>query len=80
MSVPKSDIKMETWKTIAWKIWSGNKQGRIFETEEVEPVIFDLVDSFKPLQSHYYERQKVYREHGGKIEDFWHSFPKFSRS
>ena len=29
--------------------------------------IYDLVDSFKPLESHYAEREEWYRQRGAKI-------------
>ena len=44
--------------------------GRVFRTEDGIPLIFDLVDNFKILQSHFYTRRKVYIEHGGIISDF----------
>ena len=44
--------------------------GRVFRVEDNIPVIFDLLDDFNVLKSHYYTRRKVYIEHGGKVFDF----------
>lgn len=41
--------------------------GRVFRTEDVVPIIFDLVDNFKTLKSHYSSRKKIYTDHGGLI-------------
>lgn len=43
--------------------------GRVFRREDVEPLIFDLVDANKILEKHYASRRKVYLEHGGKIQE-----------
>ena len=42
--------------------------GRVFRTENVEPIIFDLVDEHGILQKHYLARRKVYIEHGGIVK------------
>ena len=44
--------------------------GRVFRVEDNIPVIFDLLDDFNVLKSHYYTRRKVYLSHGGKVFDF----------
>lgn len=44
--------------------------GRIMRREDVDPVIFDLVDRNKTLIKHYQERRKVYIQHGGTIENY----------
>jgi superfamily II DNA or RNA helicase len=44
--------------------------GRVFRVEDNVPVIFDLLDDFSVLKSHYYTRRKVYISHGGKVFDF----------
>jgi superfamily II DNA or RNA helicase len=44
--------------------------GRIFRTEEVEPIIFDLVDNNGILEKHFNTRKKVYEEVGGKITNY----------
>ena len=44
--------------------------GRVFRREDVNPVIFDLVDNFGSLKRHYYTRKKIYEEHGGNISKF----------
>jgi superfamily II DNA or RNA helicase len=51
--------------------------GRCMRTEEVEPVIFDIVDNQNTLRKHFSTRQKVYFEHGGEILKFSKSFPEF---
>ena len=43
--------------------------GRVFRTEEVIPIIFDIVDDHGVLKKHYYTRRKVYKEHGGIIKN-----------
>ena len=44
--------------------------GRVFRTQESEPVIFDLVDENKILQKHFSTREGVYIQHGGTIKNF----------
>jgi len=44
--------------------------GRVFRVEDNVPIIFDLLDDFSVLKSHYYTRRKVYISHGGKMFDF----------
>ena len=44
--------------------------GRVFRTEDVIPIIFDLIDDFNTLKRHYYTRRKIYIEHGGIIKKF----------
>jgi superfamily II DNA or RNA helicase len=44
--------------------------GRIFRRSNNDPRVYDLVDNFGVLKSHYYSRRKVYLEAGGKIENF----------
>lgn len=41
--------------------------GRVFRTEDVEPIIFDLVDNNSILKRHFSTRKGVYIESGGKI-------------
>ena len=52
--------------------------GRVFRTEEGEPVIFDIVDDFPTLKRHFTTRSKVYRDHGGTVKKFTREFPDFS--
>ncbi len=47
--------------------------GRCMRTEEVEPIIFDLVDEHPSLARHWQTRRRTYLEHGGKIT-FQHEF------
>ena len=42
--------------------------GRVFRTEKVEPIIFDLVDDHAILYKHYLTRRRVYIDHGGSIK------------
>jgi superfamily II DNA or RNA helicase len=42
--------------------------GRIMRREDVQPIIFDLVDNNKTLYKHYMERVKVYKKHGGIVK------------
>jgi len=42
--------------------------GRVMRTEEVEPIIFDLVDDNPTLKRHFSTRKKVYLESGGMIK------------
>jgi superfamily II DNA or RNA helicase len=44
--------------------------GRVFRREDVEPIIFDLIDDFGLLHKHFKTRCNVYLEHGGVIKQF----------
>ncbi len=44
--------------------------GRIMRKDDVNPIIFDLVDNNKTLQKHYSERLKVYKKHGGIVKNY----------
>lgn len=44
--------------------------GRVFRREDVEPVIFDLVDNNGILRKHFATRKAVYMEHGGRIKQY----------
>ena len=48
--------------------------GRIMRRKDVEPVIFDLVDTHPILKKHFDKRSKVYNKHGGEIVKFSGSF------
>jgi len=41
--------------------------GRVMRRKDVEPVIFDLVDSHPTLKRHFEQRLKVYNKHGGQV-------------
>lgn len=41
--------------------------GRIMRRTDVEPVVFDLVDSHPILKKHFQKRLKVYVKHGGQV-------------
>jgi superfamily II DNA or RNA helicase len=44
--------------------------GRVMRRKDVEPIIFDLVDSHPTLKKHFEKRSKVYCKHGGEIVKF----------
>jgi superfamily II DNA or RNA helicase len=46
--------------------------GRVMRRKDVEPIIFDLVDSHPTLKKHFEKRSKVYSKHGGEIIKFNH--------
>jgi superfamily II DNA or RNA helicase len=48
--------------------------GRVFRTQEGEPLIFDLVDDFPLLVKHFKTRMGVYVECGGVIKNFKKEF------
>ena len=43
---------------------------RVMRTEEVEPIVFDLVDNHKGLKKHFSQRKKVYLKAGGTIKNY----------
>jgi hypothetical protein len=43
---------------------------RVMRTEEVEPIVFDLVDNHPSLKKHFGHRKKVYTKAGGVIKDY----------
>lgn len=51
--------------------------GRVFRSEKVEPIIFDLVDNFPILFKHFKTRTNIYLEHGGVVKNFKKEFPDF---
>lgn len=51
--------------------------GRVFRSEDNEPIIFDLVDDYPLLLKHFRTRNSVYVEHGGIVKDFHKEFPDF---
>lgn len=48
--------------------------GRVMRRKDVEPIIFDLVDSHPTLKRHFEKRSKVYSKHGGEIIKFKDAF------
>jgi len=48
---------------------------RVMRTEQVKPIVFDLVDNNKSLKRHFSERKKVYQKAGGEIKNFNKEFP-----
>lgn len=44
--------------------------GRVFRTEEVEPIIFDMVDKNSILEKHFRTRSQVYKDCGGTVKTF----------
>lgn len=51
--------------------------GRVFRSQDTEPIIFDLVDNYPLLLKHFRTRNSVYVEHGGIVKDFHKEFPNF---
>jgi superfamily II DNA or RNA helicase len=51
--------------------------GRCMRTEDVVPMVFDIVDRNPILDRHYKVRRATYLEHGGKIKDFSEEYPNF---
>lgn len=52
---------------------------RVMRTEEVKPIVFDLVDPHHSLKKHFSARKKVYQKAGGVIKDFYKEFPQFQK-
>lgn len=52
---------------------------RVMRTEEVKPMVFDLVDNNKSLKRHFTERKKVYEKAGGVIQNFNKQFPELMK-
>jgi superfamily II DNA or RNA helicase len=44
--------------------------GRVLRRPDIEPIIFDLIDENRILDSHFKSRKKVYLEIGGKISNY----------
>lgn len=44
--------------------------GRVFRTEDVEPLVFDLVDNHGILNKHFNTRRGIYQDHGGTVREF----------
>lgn len=53
--------------------------GRIFRTQKVEPLIFDIIDNNPILKKHARTRRTVYIEHGGTVKNFNRSYPEFMK-
>jgi superfamily II DNA or RNA helicase len=51
--------------------------GRCMRTEEVIPIVFDIVDKNPILDRHFRVRRNTYLEHGGNIKDFQKEYPEF---
>jgi len=52
---------------------------RVMRTEEVKPIVFDLVDAHRSLKTHFSHRKKVYTKAGGVIKDFYKEWPDFKK-
>lgn len=52
---------------------------RVMRTEEVKPIVFDIVDNHPSLKKHFTERKKVYTKAGGEIMNFYKEFPNFQK-
>ena len=44
--------------------------GRVFRREDVEPIVFDLVDNNPILKKHFSTRRGIYNEVGGIIKKY----------
>jgi len=53
---------------------------RVMRTEDVKPMVFDLVDDDKALKRHFSERKKVYTKAGGVIHNFNKEFPQLMKT
>ena len=42
--------------------------GRVFRRNDIEPIVFDLVDKNNVIQSHFRTRKKTYENLGGVIK------------
>jgi superfamily II DNA or RNA helicase len=51
--------------------------GRCMRTEDVVPIVFDIVDTNPILDRHFKIRQAIYLEHGGSIQDMNKAHPTF---
>jgi superfamily II DNA or RNA helicase len=47
---------------------------RVMRTEEVKPIVFDIVDKHPSLKKHFSARKQVYMKAGGEIKDFYKEF------
>lgn len=59
--------------------------GRIFRREDHKPIVFDILDKNPILAKHYRTRQKIYKDHGGRVMKFCHNelkaiFPKLTET
>lgn len=52
---------------------------RVMRTEEVKPIVFDIVDKHPSLKKHFNERKKVYTKSGGIIKSFYKEFEHFKK-
>ena len=52
---------------------------RVMRTEEVKPIVFDLVDCHPSLKKHFSSRKAVYKKAGGVIKNFYKEFPSFRK-
>ena len=51
--------------------------GRVFRRDDQCPIILDMIDNFRPLQTHAQSRTKIYEDAGGCIRNFGNYFPTF---
>lgn len=52
---------------------------RVMRTEQVKPIVFDIVDNHPTLKRHFRTRKEVYEKAGGTIKNFWKEFPQFQK-
>ena len=53
---------------------------RVFRTENVSPLVFDIVDNHHTLKKHFAIRKRVYIKAGGTVKDFYKENPIFEQS
>lgn len=51
---------------------------RVMRTEDVKPIVFDLVDNHPTLKRHFRTRKQVYEHAGGVVKNFWKEFPEWA--
>jgi superfamily II DNA or RNA helicase len=52
---------------------------RIMRAEDIEPIVFDIVDCHNTLKRHFSVRKRVYLKAGGIVRDFYKEFPQFDK-
>lgn len=44
--------------------------GRIFRSQSTRKLVIDIVDRFRPLRNHWFERKELYQKLGGSVSNF----------
>jgi superfamily II DNA or RNA helicase len=53
---------------------------RVMRSEDVKPIVFDLVDKHKSLRNHFSHRKSVYEKAGGNIHNFNKEYKELMKS